>query len=149
VKTPIPSTWPKHVKTGILHTISLARMVFSAARGHANRSKKTGVRLSSDLAQAHREIALLEEEIRLKDLRMERVPVRHRPYYRPIERLAILELRAARGWSRGTSQDKGSQFDCAAFRSCREQGMRVRYASAGSLRATAIVERFIRSLKDE
>lgn len=31
---------------------------------------------------------------------MERVAGRHRPFYRPVERLAILELRAARGWSR-------------------------------------------------
>ena len=30
---------------------------------------------------------------------MERVPVQRRPHYPPIERLAILELRAARGWS--------------------------------------------------
>jgi len=97
---PTPRIWPKHVKTGILRAIALARMAFCAARGRASRSSKPGVRLVSDLNEARREIALLEEEIRLKDLRMARVPARHRPFYRPLERLAILELRAARGWSR-------------------------------------------------
>jgi putative transposase len=45
------------------------------------------------------EIALLREEIRLKDARMARLPAGQRPHYQPSERLAILELRAARGWS--------------------------------------------------
>jgi transposase-like protein len=45
-------------------------------------------------------LALLQEEMRIKDARMLRIPAQRRPHYPPIERLAILELRAARGWSR-------------------------------------------------
>jgi hypothetical protein len=45
------------------------------------------------------ELALLREELRIKDARMERVPPHRRPHYPAVERLAILELRAARGWS--------------------------------------------------
>jgi putative transposase len=46
--------------------------------------------------------------------------------------------------------DKGRQFDCADFRAwCKRRGTQPRYASTGSLRATAVVERFVRSLKDE
>jgi hypothetical protein len=47
--------------------------------------------------------------------------------------------------------DKGSQFWCGAFKSwCRRKGIRPRYAStAEDSRATAVVERFFRSLKDE
>ena len=46
--------------------------------------------------------------------------------------------------------DKGRQFDCRGFRAwCRHQGVRPRYAASGSLRATAVIERFNRSLKDE
>jgi transposase InsO family protein len=37
--------------------------------------------------------------MRLKDARMQRIPGHRRPYYQPTERLAILELRAAHGWS--------------------------------------------------
>ncbi|HEV2947765.1 MAG TPA: DDE-type integrase/transposase/recombinase, partial [Gemmataceae bacterium] len=36
---------------------------------------------------------------RIKDARMASIPAHHRPFYRPTERLAILELKAARGWS--------------------------------------------------
>jgi hypothetical protein len=44
-------------------------------------------------------MGLIQEEMRLKDNRMKRLPGHRRPYYQPIERLAILELRATRGWS--------------------------------------------------
>jgi putative transposase len=43
--------------------------------------------------------ALLREEIRIKDARMDHIPPHRRPHYPPPERLAILELKAARGWS--------------------------------------------------
>jgi transposase InsO family protein len=45
------------------------------------------------------EIQLLREEIRIKDARMEQLEAHRRLHYPPTERLAILELRAARGWS--------------------------------------------------
>jgi len=45
------------------------------------------------------EIQLLREEIRIKDARMEQIEAHRRPHYPPTARLAILELRAARGWS--------------------------------------------------
>src|SRR5262249_9139482 len=41
----------------------------------------------------------LREEIRIKNERLARIPASQRPHYRPTERLAILELRALRGWS--------------------------------------------------
>ena len=45
------------------------------------------------------EIALLTEELDLKDTRWARVPARRRPDFGPIQRMRILKLRAARGWS--------------------------------------------------
>ena len=39
MNTPIPRAWSKHVKTGILHAISLARMEFVIACGPAARSR--------------------------------------------------------------------------------------------------------------
>ena len=41
----------------------------------------------------------LREELRIKDARMAHLPAHRRPHYPPMERMAILELRAARGWS--------------------------------------------------
>jgi len=42
---------------------------------------------------------MLRKELRKKDARIARIDPRHRPYYPPTERLAILEFKAARGWS--------------------------------------------------
>lgn len=42
---------------------------------------------------------LLKEELRVKDQRMARVPPARRSHYSPTERMAILELKAARDWS--------------------------------------------------
>ncbi|MDA2934965.1 integrase core domain-containing protein [Acidobacteria bacterium AH-259-D05] len=47
----------------------------------------------------HEEIALLREELRIKGARMCGIAAHRRPRYAPTERLAILEVRAARGWS--------------------------------------------------
>ena len=46
--------------------------------------------------------------------------------------------------------DKGRQFDCQAFRAwCSGRGIQPRYAATGQRGATAVVERFIRSMKEE
>ena len=89
-----------YIRTAVIHVISLARLALIAARGQAARSRKAHARLRAELEAARGENALLERELEIKDLRMSRVQARERPHYRPAERLAILELRAARGWSR-------------------------------------------------
>ncbi len=49
---------------------------------------------------------MLEEELRVKDGSMAMIePHRRQPYYRRVERMAILELRAARGWSQAATDD--------------------------------------------
>ncbi len=45
------------------------------------------------------EVTLLREELRIKDARMAGIPPTRRPHYSSTDRLAILELRAARSWS--------------------------------------------------
>ena len=50
-------------------------------------------------------VALLEEELRIKDARMARIDPRKRPHYPPSERMAILEFRAAHGWSQQQTAD--------------------------------------------
>lgn len=57
------------------------------------------MRLQADVDRLQQEVALLGEELRIKNARMLRIPASRRPHYPPTERLAILELRAARGWS--------------------------------------------------
>lgn len=46
--------------------------------------------------------------------------------------------------------DKGRQFECGAYKAwCDRKGIDPRYAAAESIRATAVIERFFLSLKDE
>ena len=103
---PLPTDWPKHVKAGILHVIALAQVVLAAARARSATKRDIIARLRAELEEAQREICLLEEELRLRDLRMGRVTPRRRPHYRGTERMAILELRAARGWSKVQTADR-------------------------------------------
>ncbi len=46
--------------------------------------------------------------------------------------------------------DKGRQFECDAYKAwCDRKGIAPRYAAAESIRATAVIERFFLSLKEE
>jgi len=57
------------------------------------------VRLAAQNDRLHEECALLREELRIKDGRTAQIAPQRRPHYSAYERMAILELRAARGWS--------------------------------------------------
>ena len=69
------------------------------AAGAADGNCGHGQRLKAENDQLRQEISLLREELRVKDIRTVRIPPHKRPHYPPTERMAILELRAARGWS--------------------------------------------------
>jgi transposase InsO family protein len=76
-----------------------ASRVYTISRSFAETKCSKIARIQADLDDAKTEIALLKEEISLKDERFSRVPAHERPFYRPIERMRILNLRAAQGWS--------------------------------------------------
>jgi len=96
---PLPRSWPSRVKSAVLHVISLAQFTLAYTRGWAANSINSRIRLKAELERANQEIALLGEEIRIKDARMARIQPHRRPYYPPTERLAILEIKAVGGWS--------------------------------------------------
>jgi hypothetical protein len=83
------------VKSGILYAISLASVVLSHARGRAAGRR----RLRAQLEEATTEVSLLREELSIKDGRWERSRSRRRPHYTAVQRMRILQLRAARGWT--------------------------------------------------
>jgi predicted RNA polymerase sigma factor len=56
-------------------------------------------RLIGENQQLKAEVAMLKEELRIKDTRLYRIPAASRPHYPPTERLAILALKAMRGWN--------------------------------------------------
>ncbi len=96
---PLPRQWSRRVRTAVIHAISLAQFALTAARATSKPGGRARTRSERDVERLRQEVHLLKEELRLKDARMRRVSGRRRPFYHPVERLAILELRAARGWS--------------------------------------------------
>jgi hypothetical protein len=95
----LPKNWSQCVKAAVLHVIALARVAIVHARGLAVNSHDARTRRAGDLQGSLDEIALLEKGLRIKDARMTGIDAHRRPHHRPIERMAILELWAARGWS--------------------------------------------------
>jgi hypothetical protein len=98
-KPSLPKYWPRFVQSSLIHVFSLAQYAMSYTRGWAVYCKNPRVRSKAELNQAHQEIALLREQIRILNARMEVIPPSSRPNYPPPERLAILELKAVREWS--------------------------------------------------
>jgi putative transposase len=96
---PLPRGWSSRVKSAILHVISLAQFTAAYTRGWAANSVNTRIRLKAELDRALQDNALLREEMRIKDVRMARIAPHRRPLYPPTERMAILEVKAVRGWS--------------------------------------------------
>jgi transposase InsO family protein len=96
---PMPKGWPEHVRSAILQVIGSAQLALAGTRGWAANSVNSRIRLKAQLDQARQEIAMLHEEIRIKDVRMARIDPHRRPQYPPTERMSILELKTARGWS--------------------------------------------------
>ena len=91
----LPPLWPRSARSAILHALSLARIALLARTDRV----ATSVRLEHELA-------LLREELRIRDARLERVPPHRRPHYPAVARLAILELRAALGWSAAQTAER-------------------------------------------
>ena len=96
---PLPTSWTKHVRSAMLHVIALAQYAAVYSRSWAVDSMNGRVRLKAENDRLLEEVARLREEMRIKDARMASITPQRRPHYAPVERLAILELRAARGWS--------------------------------------------------
>jgi putative transposase len=98
-KLQLPRSWPAKIRLAMLHVVSLAKYAAVCTRSWAANSPSARVRGKADIDRLREEVAQLRTEIRIKDARMECLPPHRRPYYPPAERLGILELRAARGWS--------------------------------------------------
>src|SRR5437867_12424053 len=96
---PLPRGWPRRVRSAVVHVISLARTSLALTQGWAPESMNGQLRRRAEGDRLQHEIQFLREEIRIKDARMEQLEAHRRPHYPPVARLAILELRAARGWS--------------------------------------------------
>jgi len=93
----LPRGWQDCVKSAVLHAIALDYYAIVYARAWAADSINARVRLAAENDQLHETCALLREELRIKDTRIAQIAPKPRPHSRPHERMAILELCAARG----------------------------------------------------
>ena len=98
-KIPLPRAWNRRTKAAILQILALSHYAFTVLVAGAANDRSRWARLHGENDRLSHELALLREELRIKNARMARVPPHRRPHYTPLERMAILELRAARGWS--------------------------------------------------
>ena len=64
---PLPRGWPQSVKSAMLHVISLAQFGLAYSRGWAVNSPIARMWLKAENEQLRQQVALLNEEIRIKD----------------------------------------------------------------------------------
>lgn len=95
----VPKSWSRSIQAALVHIMSLAHYALVYTRSWAANGSTDRVRLAAKADHLEQEVALLREELRIKDARLARIPAAKRPHYQPTERLAILELRGARAWS--------------------------------------------------
>jgi putative transposase len=94
---PLPKGWPQTVRHAVLNVIGVVRVAMLAGREFLIQK---GDVLEAHVHRLETEVALLREELRIIGLRMARITPQRRPQYPPVERMAIMELRAMRGWSK-------------------------------------------------
>ena len=104
-KIPLPKAWTGNVRSAVLNVIGLAQFATAYTRSWSANSPNERMRLKAENDRLEAEVVLLKEEIRIKDARLLSLDSRKRPQYPPTERMAILELRAARSWSKKDTTD--------------------------------------------
>ena len=95
----LPRSWPAKIRIAVVNSMALVSKALLWSLGRFENAANPRARLAAQVERLKHEIALLTEEIRIKDTRMQEIEPRRRPHYPPSERMAILELRALRGWS--------------------------------------------------
>ena len=77
----LPKSWTAHVRSAVLHVIALAQYATVYTRSWAASSLNARVRLKAENDQLLQEMLLLEEEIRIKNARMQRIDPHKRAHY--------------------------------------------------------------------
>ena len=73
---PLPKDWPQHIKLAVIHSVALSHRAITFSRSFAINSSIERVRLAGELDRVQNEMALIREELRIKDARMTKLPVR-------------------------------------------------------------------------
>lgn len=110
----LPQGWPDCVKSAFICAVALARAAVVETRSWCINSRIARVRLAAENERLQSEVAMLREELRIKDARLGAIPAARRPHYPPTERLAILSLKAGRGWNNA----QAARTETASHRHC-------------------------------
>ncbi len=94
---PLPKGWSKAARNAVLNVIGIVRIAMLAGREALIRNG--GVK-EARIHQLETDLAMTREELRINGARMKRIDPQRRPQYPPVERMAILQLRAMRGWTK-------------------------------------------------
>ena len=70
---PLPSGWAKNVKSAVLHVISVAQFALAHTHGWAADTLNPRVRQAAQMDRLVNDIALLQEELRIKDARIAKI----------------------------------------------------------------------------
>ncbi len=76
---PLPRSWTKHVRSAMLHVVSLAQYATVYTRSWAVDSRNGRVRLKVENDRLRQEVTLLREEILIKDARTALIAAQRRP----------------------------------------------------------------------
>jgi hypothetical protein len=90
----LPKNWNACIRNAVLNVIGIMHMAILAGR---EALIDNGDVTQARVHQLESEVAMLREELRIKGGRLKRIDPHRRPQYTPVERMAILELRAVRG----------------------------------------------------
>ena len=119
---PLPAHWPRRVRSAIVHAVSMANVVFTATRARAAKDPDGQIPLRAELDQRDREVTAFLDRLCRK--------LGRRPGH--------------------LITDHGPQFTADAFIAwCRRRGIQQRFGAIGKYGSLAVIERFIRSMKDE
>jgi hypothetical protein len=97
VELPLPTNWHSSVRHAVLNIIGIVRIAMLVGRESLI---ENGDVHEARIHQLESEVAMLREELRINGARMQRVVPHRRPQYTSVERMAILQLRAMRGWGK-------------------------------------------------
>ena len=105
IELPLPKNWPACVRHAVLNVVGIVRVAMLAGREALIKNDESR---HTRIHQLKSEVAMLREERWINGARMQRVPPHRRPRYTAVERMAILQLRATRGWNKAETSRRFS-----------------------------------------
>ncbi len=80
-RLPLPRGWRRHTKSAIVQILALSHFTFTAMVAREANERHRQARFRAAIDRLTHELALLQEELRIKNARMERIPPQRRPHY--------------------------------------------------------------------